>query len=962
MVYSDTQETMIKDSFFHEIKNKKNIIFYVILFYYLFTSVFFIWKIDNFYKDIVIAPLFYLVPTGIGLLIFSMFNTYNKLMKYLTVMQLLLLSSFLGFVLISLIYNHLGIKNFLLGGACYLLYPFLNVMSLHGFYNVRKILQFNDSLKSILKTFFILTPLIFLSYYFKFIHFSPFPFRDIFQDVHFMKGALEISKFHIVNVATGDSYIPLLQVFWGVLNSCYHYNLMNSQWILPIYAFIFNYLCLLCFYSSFIKDRFILIMALSFTISLLTIFNPQNNDFLTSYSLVIFSIYVSFYKEKTRAMPIILMLTGLMILSVLAYLNRKIPSTTETFLPYLSCSIVFVLLISFFNKEKYIPFAISILMICIAPTIHKAASFIIPLVLFLYMIYFLSFQWQPMLENRLRYPFLKKLIIYSIIIPSASLFLAYFIHSNLPSFGEYLIKLLDNIFVLIVQKRISQHIGVIPVIAEWVRAVPPAFHLIWLVLLIIILPKLIGRENKEIMALIPESDINFVVFNVSSLIILLVILFSPIPYIHRIIPYPALILFVLVAYLLKLYRTNNFIGESRIINRIILPIIVIFYTLLMKYIYDMPWKRYYLGEPPYVSKLTPMPEIALIIIIILTILLFKKSTRLSLIWSFIIVILITGTTIDRYKITTKLYENCYGVIFPEPKVISHYSKEDLSAAYFLDAHNPNILDPPYIINSDPSTVGIFKAITGTNGLYSFSNLGLVDSDLDVAMKNVFRELFPFTQFKSVEKEYSQWTDQFLNKTFILNDRKRREKEKAIEISIKSIFQTLYPFTAFESMKKEKIDYSFYANFSMLYNENKAENEQNYKRISKYIIFYSPIIENKLSIRDNTNQFVEEILNVCNCEEKKKETLNLLEEFIKKYPGAVPEANYFANTKFHYPLNKRLFVERMIWIINEKTIKWAYGDVGYYPLNGEFDEEYIKKYILPCFNIIYNDHRTLILKF
>ena len=59
---------------------------------------------------------------------------------------------------------------------------------------------------------------------------------------------------------------------------------------------------------------------------------------------------------------------------------------------------------------------------------------------------------------------------------------------------------------------------------------------------------------------------------------------------------------------------------------------------------------------------------------------------------------------------------------------------------------------------------------------------------------------------------------------------------------------------------------------------------------------------------------------------------------------------------------RLMKEKIIWIISEKTINWAYGDVGYYPQNRLFDEDYINNYILPYFDILKNaENKVLILR-
>jgi hypothetical protein len=829
---------------------ESNHIFYGILFYYSITYIFFFWRIDSFAKDLIIAPLFFMVPTGFGLLLFSIFKMHKKLLKFLTATQVALTASFLGFVFITLLYMQLNVMQSL-PSVFPFLYPALNLLSLHGFYNTREILQINDTFKSSLKTIAILSPLFFITYYFHFVHFSPFPLRDIFQDVHFMKGALELSKHYIINIATGDSYIPLLQVNWGVLNYFYNYNLINSQWILPIYAFFFNYLCLKCFYSSIIKDRFILTFALGFAIIFpVQIFAVQNHYFMISFALLLFSILVNKNKDCTKAMPVALELIWLSVLFLMLYFSRKIPSASETFFPYLFYYFIFMLSISFFNLNKLLPVAFVILMLFISPTIHRSAAMLIPLILVLYVIYFLNFQWLTINNDRIKYSFFKKLIKYGIICISLGILVGFLIAENWPSANTFVKSFSDPIYFLMGGDGDYYPIGFIGIMSEWFRIASPVVYVLFLLLSITIFVKV---KAGHITGLI-ESDISYINFYFISILFLSVVFFAPIPHMHRVIPFITVIFFLCMAYMLKkIYQDIYLNGDTRA-AKIIIPIVILTYTLIAKYIYDMPWKYEYTGKPPYLSELFPIPEIGVVIILLSLFFLMRTHKKKSYIaWSMVVVIIISGAAIDRFKMVTKLYENSYGNDFPEPKVISHYSIVEFNAAKHLGSLIDRSGSKLWVMISDPYTLGIFEAVTGTNGFYTFSNLGVMKKEYKEKLKVIFRNIFP-------------------------------------------------PLKDFSTKSTINID------------KNKIKN-----------------------------------------------TLLLLTDFYEKNIGAMPEAQYFLYSRFGQQLNADFFNKQLVWIVNEKTIKWAYEDVGYYPQNNKIPNAYIKDYILPYFNVILNyDNRIFAL--
>ncbi len=53
--------------------------FLIIAGFYIFSLLFYFCRVESFPKDTLVASLYFLVPTGVGLLVFSLFETHRKL-------------------------------------------------------------------------------------------------------------------------------------------------------------------------------------------------------------------------------------------------------------------------------------------------------------------------------------------------------------------------------------------------------------------------------------------------------------------------------------------------------------------------------------------------------------------------------------------------------------------------------------------------------------------------------------------------------------------------------------------------------------------------------------------------------------------------------------------------------------------------------------------------------------------
>jgi len=839
---------------------KDNIIYRIIIVYYALTCIFFFYRIQSFAKDILIAPLYFLIPAGLGLFIFSLFETHRKLAGFIGGLRLILLSAFLGFSLITLTYTELNNRDMLtaLFGPVYLMFYLL---AMAGFYRTRELLTDTD-VRQAAGSVLLISPVLALAYYFNYMYFSPFPLRDIFMETHFMKGALEFSKYNILNIATGDTYMPILQVGSGLLHRFYGFDLINGQWILPAYLCVFISLCYYSFLSSFISDRLTLNVSMGLAVGLVSIcFSMSNNTFLAGLALVFFSLLVSLNKDKTGAILLFSELVVLAALSLIFYKLRRTPSFDGTILPYLLVFLAFMLAVSYLNALRILSYAVIVLVLFIATPYHRAASLYMPLMLIFYGVYFVFFRMEIKNGLAVKKLFMKRILLYSLLIPILGIGLGVMILKLQPSILGLLADLLNSVSMAIVGQRISENEGLKAVTAEWLRFVPVAVHgLLMLLAIGLFLKRCDSRAMKFF-----ESNLNPLLFVLVSFLLFMVFYYSPLPRIHRLLPFPALLFIALTALLFRYYYEGYSLTGRQPVRTLIIPAAMLAYTLAAQALYRIPMKD---GDVSvYVKALLPLTGILIALMLIAFVaLVFVRRKTAALV--FALVLIFSGVMLDKFNIMAKLYFNSYGRELPDPGVISHYTKLELKTAEDLG----NMLDSPKtMLFSDPFTLGIFEARTGINGYYTFENLG-----------------------------------QFM-----------------LPVYVKDIRATLR-----EAFPQDKADKAF--------DSGKA----------------GRIIER-------------------------------LDDFARRYKGAMPEARYALHRLTGLPKDHGAggdelgwghddFISNIIWILNEKTVRWAWsdedvsrfpnGDVGYYPMNGTFSDEYLKDYIFPYFEVLLNSrNKVLVLR-
>ncbi len=823
-------------------------------------------RAESFIKDALIAPLYFIVPTGVGLFILSLIGVKKIINSGATRLQVVLLATFLGFVIVVLSFVELTINR--QQALTAFIYAIFYVISVIGYFWARELLEFDERAKNLFKTLLSVIPVLVGLYYFFYWYFSPYPLRDIFMETHFMKAAEEFSRWGYVNMAISDTIIPVYHVSYGLLNHFYGFNLMHGQWILPAYLSLFMTLCLYSFLSSFIKNRLTLAIALGSSVIFMNVcFSNSNNTFTTGIALLFFSFLVSSNENNGKGMVRVSAETfALTVLSVVFFKFRMIPSNTASILPYLMFYIVTLIIFINLGYVHITGYALSVLALMIAPQFHRAASLYMPLMLMLYWIYHACFRirWN---DNSKKQTLVYKIFAYSIISVPASLALAVFIVKYWPGIYLLLVKMIDAVGMAMVGEHFTAYEGATAAVADWLRFIPPMAHALFVAMIAYVFIKHRAR--------IPEDEINVLLFATISLAVSIVLYLSPLPKVHRLIPFPVMMFVAILSVFVKIFINDGTYNAAELsvkplrLWKIYAPVVLIVGSAVMYYLYRLPWKPDDISD--YVISLQPLVIFLAVVMLAAFVLLFltrKNNFAVAL----IMIAVATGLLLDKYQFMSKLYIKSYGMRLQESKVISHYTKLELNTAEDLS----NRLDSPKtILFSDPFTLGIFEARTGNNGFYTFENLGQFMLPVYVEhIKAVLREAFP--------------------------------DDRSAPAAI----------SRFDKGKSDRLK-------------------------------------------------------------------GLLDEFARDYKGAMPETRFALNRLTGMPRDysanggelgwtKEEYKDNIIWILNEKTVRWAWtsddnrkfpnGEVGYYPMNGTFSDEYLKRYIIPYFEVLHNsENKVLVLR-
>ena len=702
-----------------------------ILIYFTLSAVFLAWHPVHVLKDVVVAPLIFLVPLGLGL---SMVRACLKGRLEEQVggkLPVLLLSLFLGLTGHTVLYQQLERLNLLQP-----LYPFLYPLTLCGaaysYYREKELFCIDWSGREWRERAVIITPLVALTYSFYFLKFTRYPLRDIFQETHFMKGAMELAHFHVLNPYTADSYIPLLQVHLGLLQDWYGYDLLASQWILPVLCAVVRYASVHCFFSAVIDSRLTHTIAAGLAvITLQNLFSPTNGDMVFSICLLLMSLLIRGWATLDSFRVVGLGAFSLMGFVVVLY---KVSSVQSIGL-YWALTLLGVAWYSRVARGASAVVALGVLLCATGVALHPAVALLyLFCALGIVVIYqVMHFGWHHWPETiRVRF-------LLGVIAVTGTMGVLFGMKVKEVFETKESRPFLNIIAEWILGKEITGAEGMRNTMIEWVRLAPPALFV--LCCLLVASWAISARRNstskrmgllgsvKQLGSCLPPA----MLFAWVGCLAGLLLSFSGLPYTHRALYFP-LVLFCLLVAILSREEIGRYRAEGKRIVLLKYGILVLGYLLVSgRYAYKVPE----LGGPttnPYLRELTPYFGLAVIGVFALLACasVARAPWRVTML---ILSIVFVGVASDKFAVKSYGYRYSYGDNWSSERPISHYTMVELELADRIRQLPSNT-----ILLSDPYTLSIVEAQTGLNGLYSFSNLGVMREEYREAIKGILRSL------------------------------------------------------------------------------------------------------------------------------------------------------------------------------------------------------------------------------
>jgi hypothetical protein len=688
-----------------------------ILSYLTCSSLFLVWHPSSFLKDLVVAPIAVAVPLGIGLLVHACCFRHTLASSPSDRLFRSVLCFYLGITAHTVLYQQLE-RLGILGQVYPYLYPIALLIAMYGlFAYLDEPASWSMRRMDRSDMFFLHLPLLAITYSFYYLKFSDFPLRDIFQEVHFMKGATELARFHVLNPYTADSYIPVLQVSLGLLHDWYGMDLLNAQWIMPVLFGLIRYATLVCLAEALLPGG--MPQSIAIGLSILTFhnwFSPTNGDMTFSVCLLLISLMAK-TMPRTQDRPY-LWLTVLLGIAALAYKS----STVQTVGLYWVGAVFVLCLLRAYGLPPHIE-STALLLVLTAVVLHPAVSLLyLTCALALVGLFSLVRNSWATTGGAVKAYLALALVTVTIWFGVMVVRLSWNVLSSEDSQPLWL-----GLAEWMLGKEITGAEGIRNTLIEWIRLAPPALLLILGLLAVCRCLDIRDREDrgkapwwKAVLSRLSGMD-SLTMFAWSGTLISLAIGFSGLPYAHRALYFPLLTICLLTALLLS-SEIGLFYREKA--KGILLRhgIMMVFYLAAVgRYAYKSPD---FGGHSPisYIQGLVPFLIVAWLgsVVLLLTAFLGNNMKRTALL---IVGVVFTGLLGDKFAMKAYGYRYTYGDAWAVGRPIAHYTAAEIELANRLRG-----LPATTILLSDPYTLGIVQAMTGLNALYTFSNLGVMRGD------------------------------------------------------------------------------------------------------------------------------------------------------------------------------------------------------------------------------------------
>ncbi|MCP9451738.1 MAG: hypothetical protein NNA23_03530 [Nitrospira sp.] len=540
-----------------------------------------------------------------------------------------------------------------------------------------------------------------------FVHFgifSKYPYTDLFQYTHLMKGANELARFDRLNPFTADSYLAIWQTTLGILKRLFEVDLLSEFWVLPWIALPFRTII----YYVLARKLFTARNERIFFVAVLIVFSgclpPTNGDLAMLAAVLILALLLP---QRDISSSLSQAFTGFAVVSVGVVGGYTLAKDTVWAVPLLVIGMAVGLgglSTSYQNGCQLVVLLQAAL--AIAP-LHRSTLAFLPLVAGITI-------WRAIAGRWLR--------------PCMAIT---WTASALVFLGGIAITAVNGVFRLSIEE--SYWIG--PLLTQFNQSFSPVntdaalgagskvalFEIArsvgaWLVLAALSPGVgMFGREGSLVQH--DEGRRSMWPFGATALITLIILL--GIPFVYR--------AGFLVVILLATVWTER-VYEQRMESRFLL-LLVAFMAAALAFVYGVT----HLLEKALFIRWLKLYLLGVAAALIATVLLYMhRWTKHRARWM-LAVMLIGALTFDRVLTKAYFMSYAYGEMVENEgsKVITHYDHADLEIAGWLQKHGGQT-----ILVSDPITMANLRAFAGLNSIVSFSNLDTMPPSVKQRLKNL----------------------------------------------------------------------------------------------------------------------------------------------------------------------------------------------------------------------------------
>ncbi|SDR81820.1 hypothetical protein [Bradyrhizobium canariense] len=583
-------------------------------------------------------------------------------------------------------------------------------------------------------------PLALMTWWWSFGAFSRFPFGDIGADVHWMKIAQEYADTGFINPYANQSYTDLRSALAGALSGTLGLDLLQFNWVYRYFsilcfmivfyavadgifldpyrkwfAFFFaaatNVLGLLTNGSAAVAGSFVFLCVLLTTEAKTTPHRTFSASTLLPAGAAFFSILLAFFINNNA-----LMLASLPAISLLFNALNRTGGFTGNIARNAFASVLWSMALIFIHRGSYlfVPIAVA------GWLFHIVVSAI---------------------ASRPAPRLLKSLWVIALLLPFVCICIMIYVvaarFGYLPSINVN--RLFSHVTLLLLGRAIRNGdeitLGAGPEIAaiEIGRAIGPLFA-VGVGLIFVWWCNRTRPVRLIQLANTPRQSENAarLLWSWTMGCGLCFAVLSGFPFLYRII-------FVILGFF-AIATTELFnqllvdpLPNSLRLQRLVTGIAVIAVAALVAGLYAFSWPSN-LPYSGYQAMIRPSEIAGVALVLLFGALTFTRSRHMQIVGLAAVIGL--GVAIDRAGVSTLFKVYSYGRLPDQAEVVSHYDASDLKADRWL---HDNIRRA--IVVSDPYTLGMAEAITGSPGIYLFSNLDTMNEATASQIKAIISEIY-----------------------------------------------------------------------------------------------------------------------------------------------------------------------------------------------------------------------------